>query len=246
MGDDDRRDAAPLDLPAEQVHHLLSQFRVERRRRFVDEHQRRIVHQGPPDRDSLLLTARELRRQAVAPSPEAELVEQLIGPLLGLGVDSGSPELADDEQILLRGQERDQVDGLKDEADLIPSEPRQLLVIEFGDVGPADSHAARCRAEQRSCDGQQRGLPRPRRTDEDHHLVVLDGQADVVQRDDLLIIGSVDLADVVEFKCWHWSSNRFGRVDTEHSAQSEQASEQCAQQDAARSLHQAGRHQSDG
>src|SRR5918993_212096 len=59
-------DAEPLVKMLDLELHLLAQLLVERAERFVHQHQRRLVDQGPRDGDPLLLPARQLRGLAIA------------------------------------------------------------------------------------------------------------------------------------------------------------------------------------
>ena len=52
---------------------------VEVRRRLVGEQQRRIVSEAAGDGDSLLLTARQLRRPMVGPIGQPDDLEQFVG-----------------------------------------------------------------------------------------------------------------------------------------------------------------------
>ena len=56
--DDDHRDAVVVD-PLDDLEHGLGQRRAEPERRLVDEQQPRLGHQRPPDRQHLLLAARQ-------------------------------------------------------------------------------------------------------------------------------------------------------------------------------------------
>ena len=107
------------------VHHLLAELGVEGRGRLVEEHERGIVHERPADGHPLALAARELAGQVVAPVGQAQLVEQLIGPLPGGG--PGPPaQLVDHQQVLAGGEERHQVHGLEHEADPVAAEPVEV------------------------------------------------------------------------------------------------------------------------
>jgi hypothetical protein len=64
VGHEHRRDAElPLD-GLELAAHVLAQIGIERGERLVEQQHVRLDHDGARQRDTLLLTARELRRQA--------------------------------------------------------------------------------------------------------------------------------------------------------------------------------------
>src|SRR5258705_13934259 len=76
---EDDGDAA-LDVEAlEDAHHLEARLRVEIAGRLVGEQQRRVVHQGPRDGDTLLLAAGELIRMVAKPVAEAYGLQR-VGP----------------------------------------------------------------------------------------------------------------------------------------------------------------------
>ena len=74
--------------------------RIEAAGRLVAQHQRRLLHQRPSDRDPLLLTARQLRREPVHDIREPYPPERR--PATGFGVAAG--DLREQLDILERGQ----------------------------------------------------------------------------------------------------------------------------------------------
>ncbi|GJM76524.1 hypothetical protein HMSSN036_87400 [Paenibacillus macerans] len=66
MGDRHKRMLPAFAQPKQQVRHFLRRLPVQASRRFVGQHQRRIVDQRPDDRHPLLLTAGQLGRQMAA------------------------------------------------------------------------------------------------------------------------------------------------------------------------------------
>ncbi len=124
----DDRPAVGVQL-AEHRHHLLRRGRVEVARRLVGEHQRRVRHDRPGERDALLLAARQLVREVAAAVGQPDRVERLDRPLSPL------PRLnARVEQRQLdvreRRRARDQVEGLEDEADLAAADAGQVGLVE--------------------------------------------------------------------------------------------------------------------
>ena len=65
---------------ADEREHLGDQLRVERARDLVEQHHARLHGQRAHDRDALLLTAREAVGVFVALVPEADPIEQRVGP----------------------------------------------------------------------------------------------------------------------------------------------------------------------
>ena len=75
VGDDDQRRAGPGEV-LDDGEHLADQFRVERRRRFVEQDDAGLERERPGDRDPLLLAAGELARVGVRLVGEPDPVEQ--------------------------------------------------------------------------------------------------------------------------------------------------------------------------
>ena len=62
------------------------------------------------------------------------------------------------EDVLFRRQRRNQVEGLEDDADVLATEQRQLVVVEGGEIRAVDDDVAGCRL-RKSCDEmEKRGL----------------------------------------------------------------------------------------
>ena len=100
------------------VQHLVDHLGVERRRGFVEQHHLRLHGQGSGDRRSLLLTARQLRRELVRLRANADTFEQRHRPLLRLvlgdlaHLDRPEHDVLDDRLV---GEE---VEGLEHHADV--------------------------------------------------------------------------------------------------------------------------------
>ncbi len=183
---------------ADELHHLLAEVGVERRRRFVEEHEVGVVHQRPADGDPLALATRERRRaggRGGSPRPSSS---RSWSARLRAGRAGAAPDLVDHEQVLARGEERHEVHGLEDEADVLATEVGELLRRVLGDVLAADDHAALGGRQDAAGDRAQRGLARSGRADERDDLVVADGEGRVVERDHLFVAGGVHLAHRVQ------------------------------------------------
>ena len=149
--------------------------------RLVGEDDRRPGDDRAGDRHALALAARELlgavvqacpsptRSSAVAPRPCAArsrraAVEQAL------------------RDVLQRGHPVDQEELLEHEADRGRAQPRELAVVEVGDVDAGHADAPARRAIERAHDVQQRRLARARRADDADELAILDLEADSVER----------------------------------------------------------------
>jgi hypothetical protein len=109
----------------QQIEDLAARPRVQVACRLVGEEDRRAGHERARDRDALLLAARELRRPMRAAVGEARLLEQLLEPTR-LRLLAGNRERQHD--VLLGAQHRQQVEELKDEADVLSSQARERAV----------------------------------------------------------------------------------------------------------------------
>src|SRR5687768_984385 len=115
MRDDDDGPAGARAL-AQLVEDDPSVFVVEVTGRFVGQQERRIVQDGPAERDTLLLPARELRRKVPDARGEAELAQQLHRARPSGAV--ASARVARREQdVVDRGERRQQEKRLEDEPD---------------------------------------------------------------------------------------------------------------------------------
>ena len=100
--------------------------RVEVAGRLVGEQHGRLADQRAGDRDPLLLAARELRRAVVATLGEADALDHRLDPV-AVGLAAG--ELEAELDVLLRGQDREQVEGLEDEADRVAAQPGERAIV---------------------------------------------------------------------------------------------------------------------
>ncbi len=98
------------------VDDLVAELRVEGGGRLVEQDEVRFVHERPADRHALALATGELGgrlpARLVSPSSSSSWSARSLALRAGAWT-----EFVDDEQVLARGQERNEVDGLKDEPD---------------------------------------------------------------------------------------------------------------------------------
>ncbi len=129
MGDEQDRLAVALKL-AKEFHHLVAAARVERPGGLIGEQERGIIDQGPRNRDALLLAAAQTSRVATGDVCDAELVQQLPGAARrGIAL-----QLRGDKDVLERGQVGEQVEELKDEADVVAPKPGQPCLAQLAEV----------------------------------------------------------------------------------------------------------------
>src|SRR6185436_13402116 len=128
--DQQERQALALELP-ERLDHVLDDRRREPLRGLVHHHEARVRHERPPDREHLLLAARELRA-AVALAlgePREELVDPLARPLAARRRAAGAPR--GDPQVLVDGERREEATALRDVADAVPRDLVRLAADEL-------------------------------------------------------------------------------------------------------------------
>jgi hypothetical protein len=144
----------------QQAEDLSGRFPVEVARRLVRDEQRRIADDRPRDRDALLLSPRELPRivlGAVREADERQGGRDVLAALL-LG------ELREQERkldVLVGGEDRNQVVELEDESDVAGPPPGQLTVGELGDVLAVDDDRSRRRPVDPCDQVEERALPEP-------------------------------------------------------------------------------------
>jgi hypothetical protein len=73
------------------------------------------------------------------------------------------------------------VEGLKNDAHIVPAKERQLVLVEGRKIGAGDAHQARRRQLEAGDDGQQGRLARARRPDQTHGLARRHLQVDAAQ-----------------------------------------------------------------
>ncbi len=180
VGDHDDRVALLLVELAEDAQHLAARLRVEVAGRLVGEHELGREKQGAGDRDPLLLAAGELGGEMVDAVAQPDPVEQHAcalahGRVAPLGDDRGQGH------VLLRGERREQVEELEDEADVVAAQLGQLLVVEPLVVAAGDGDRPGGRRFERPDDVQQGALPGARRSHDRDHLARLDHEVDAVE-----------------------------------------------------------------
>src|SRR5712692_9969815 len=142
VGHDDEREALLAVQPFHQGHDLLRGLRVEVASRLVREHDVRLVHEGPGDGDSLLLSAAELRGLLHRDVAEADGLESRNGPLSGrLWIDASHEEGQLD--VFRAPKDREEVVVLEDETHPRRAEVRLRVVAEGRESLARDPDLAR-------------------------------------------------------------------------------------------------------
>ena len=128
--------------------------------RLVGQQDRGLVRQRARDRDALLLAAGELRRIVMAARAEADFRQQRVGPRARI---RRAGDLERHAHVLPRGERRQQVEELEDEADALAAEPREIVFRHRRDVGAVDDDAPGRRRVEPGEQPEQRRLAAARR-----------------------------------------------------------------------------------
>ena len=185
VGDDEERAVLALREVAEELEDLRADGGVEVGGRLVGEEHRGPAGEGAGDRDALLLPAREVARQEAPAVDEVDRVERLLGLL------ARRPALhpLDVERVLdvlERGQGREEVELLEDEADRAFADRRQPARARRIDLLAVDHDPPGGRGEDAAEDRQEGRLAGARRPLEGDDLAGAQREVDAVQHRDLL------------------------------------------------------------
>ncbi len=141
---------------------------------------------------------------------EADGADQLVDPL-AVGLATGDRERQ--HQILLGGKDRQQVEELEDEAELLAAQLGQLAVIEPGDLLAVEQDGASRRLVEAGEDVHQRRLARARGTHDRGEAAALKRGADLDQGIDSGCPLAVATGHVVGFDDLTVDAHRPHRID---------------------------------
>jgi hypothetical protein len=173
--------------------------------RLVAEHQARLVDERARDGDALLLAARQLAGPVLDAVAKPDLLDQLtrqrrpIAPLRLLGAagdERRHQDVLDDRAL------RQQAVILKDEADLLVAEVRQLGGRQRERVAAVERHRAGRGGLERAQDVEQRALAASRGAGDRGRLPRREGERDVRQHRERAARRWIALADAGDAK-WH-------------------------------------------
>ncbi len=120
---------------------------------FVAEQDVRAAGEGARDGDALLFTAGQLVRVMPGARGQTDLLEFVFGFGAGVGV-TGQFQWQHD--VFQRRQARQQLEGLKHEADLLTAQSRAAVFIETVEVGIIQQYAAAGRCIETGEQAEQR------------------------------------------------------------------------------------------
>ena len=169
--------------PADDIEHLTDQLRVQGGGHLVEQQQLGLHRQRANDRHALLLTAGESVGKVRSLVRQAESGQQLLRIGLHLARRATRNLARAERDVVEHGQVREQVVRLKDDAD--PPAHRIQVDVVRRHVDVADMDRSGVDGLEPVDAPQQRGLARPRRTDEAHDLAGADVERDAAQHRDV-------------------------------------------------------------
>src|ERR1051326_1180263 len=175
-------------------HDLFRRARVEISRRLVSEHDCRIRDERACDGDALLLSAGQLRGLIAFASFQShamQRVERRFVPLL-----ARPSELAVQQRqldVLDRRRAREQIEALKNEADLRVANDGALVAIELRDVDSVEQVRSGRRTIEAAEDVHQRRLAGAGRSHDRDEVAFVDEKIDAVERAHFHFAHRVDL-----------------------------------------------------
>ena len=195
VGNDDDG-LAPFVRPGQDVHDLFGGAAVELARGLVGQKELRVVDEGPADGHALLLAARELGRAELHPLLEPDELQQFGGPvadvvLLLFPVERGH------EDVFEHGGVRQEVEALKDEADVLVAQLRELVVVELHHVPAGEDETARGGDVQAAHEVHQRRFPGPGGPHDGREFALLDREVDPLEDLQILVPHVEALGDIL-------------------------------------------------
>ena len=155
---------AALAIQAEdQLDHGRGGVVVEVARRLVAEQDLRPVHEGPRQGHALLLATGELHRVVVAALAQSHAREQGAGLGLAGGI---AGQFHRHQHILERRERGDELEILKDEADMRVAHQGAGILVHAADGLAGEAHRAGRRPVEAGAEAEQRGLAAAARPDD--------------------------------------------------------------------------------
>jgi hypothetical protein len=144
-----------------------------------------------------LLTARQLIGRVIDAIFEADQRQSLERPLLAL--DARDAPVDQRQLDIFEGAGAcQQVETLKNEANIVPAQHGQAVARQLGHLHVGQAILTRRRSIQTAQDVHARRLARPARTHDRYELAALDAQIDAVERAHLGLTFAVVLVDTVQ------------------------------------------------
>ena len=206
VGDHDHRLVVVVDRAAEEAEHLGARGGVEVAGGLVGEHDVRLAHQRTGAGHPLLLAAGQLARPVPQPVPQLDGVDDLVEPV---GVRAAPRDGQRERDVLLGREGRDEVEGLEDEADSVPSQLGQRSLLERREIDVPEQHPSRGHLVEPRRAVHERRLAGPGPAHDRGELTGVQVQGHPVEGDDAGLAAAVDLREVLD--AGRGTSHRGGR-----------------------------------
>ena len=175
--------AQPNDL----VLHLATDERVERRERFVEQHDVGVGGERSGEAHTLLLATAELVRLVVAHTGQSHQRQGVGRHRSSLGtIDATQFETEGD--VVEKGAVRQQAEVLEHHAHLVPPQLQQRLVVGLRDVGAVDHHRASGGFDETGDAADERALARARQAHHHEHLARRHVEAHLAHGDHIAVL----------------------------------------------------------
>ena len=179
-----------VDCAAHERQNLVAGRGVEVAGGFVGEDDFRPRRQGPAHGDTLLLATRELVGTMGGAVGQPDRFDHLIDPTLIGGL---AGEVHRQRDVLDRRQGRDEVEGLENEAHIVASQQRQILLRKGRQRRLTDEDLTIGQVVEPRHAVHEGRLARARRAHDRGELTSVEGHVDPVEGADFGVAGSVDL-----------------------------------------------------
>src|SRR4051812_10352769 len=181
------------------AHDLFGRARVEVAGRLVGEKHGRIGHERARDRHALLLASRKLRRMIVLAPFESDAMERIHRGLVALFARPAEVSVNERElDILDCRRAREQIEALKNEADLRVPDDGALVAIERRDVDAVELVRAVSGTVETPEDVHQRRLAGAGRSHDRQELALIDDEVDARKRADFDLAHRIDLGQAMD------------------------------------------------
>ena len=197
MGDDDHRDAQLLVDLADQFQNRVGGVGVQGAGGFVAQQHLGVGSQRTGNGDALLLAAGKLGRVSFGLIRQADQLQQLAGAGLGLFLGHFG-QLHREHDVAQAGALHQQVELLEDHGDPAAG-GTQLGCRQLLHLAAVDNDLALVRALQHIDAPYQRGLAGAGHADDAVDVAILNGQVNIIQRDDRTALRGKAFGQVLQF-----------------------------------------------
>ena len=173
---------------------------------------REVDEQGACDGGALLLAAGKRVRIMGAAMAKLKAFKELRDSGIQLCfVDVMESRKDGKEDVFFRRQRWNQVEGLEDDADVLPSEQRQLMVVERGEIRAVDDDVAGCRLRKSRNEMEKSGLAGAAWAHDNEKLALRDVKRQIINCGDWFgAVAVEDLTKIFDADVWFHDDNKVG------------------------------------